>query len=192
VVREACVRLYERLRGLFFGSDEELPLQVLGELDDSGLWSCRFCSRSGIQKKYPDLFRHVWSEHYWVMMEDETEEESVVSESRVDDFSVGDHVDDYSLPDSGSDEEDLEIQEATGGLDPELKKKKLRSRYSDLIAELRKSGSVEITEETHYGGLRGKHIVRHFKAQAKRMDLEFDVRESNDRGSRRTELIAEF
>lgn len=120
-----------------------------------------------MQKKYPDLFRHVWSEHYWVTDEEESKNETSSAEGYMDDFSVGDYVDDYSLPDSGEEETGIEIQEATGRAHSS-KFNNLRKYYEGVVQELDQNGRCVIKKSTHIGTARGFDIKRYFRQAVRR------------------------
>lgn len=171
MVRDILRSIYDRVQQYFQEAEDDGPIQVLGVLQDSGRWSCRFCSRNKFQKKYPDLFRHVWSEHYWVTEEDDAKNESSSGETLHDDFSVGDFVDDYSLPETGSSEEkskSIQLQEPTGGQG--FKQDRIKSRFSEIFDSLEEDGKFVIRRTTHVGALRGGNILLEFKSAVRRLD----------------------
>lgn len=99
---------------------------------------------------------------------------SVTHTKSGNDVRLRDLVDEYDA-DWLRDESDdgLELQDASGG--HELRAKKLRKRWQNIISRLRSKGFVKIKESDHVGSLRGNDIVTHFKRDFKRMDLGFEI-----------------
>lgn len=168
MVRDNVRGLFDRIRR-YFGDVEESPIEVVGIQSENGFWICRVCGKNRIQKKYPDLYRHLWHEHHREDEGENTKETNGSTQGSHDDFSVGDYVDDYSLPDSGSSEKAVEIQEPSGG-QSHAKMQHLRRYYGIIQERIESNGKFEIQRTTHIGSARGAGILQNFKSAVRRID----------------------
>lgn len=120
---------------------------------------------------YRDVFEHFFAAHIfpeYPYQVDGKEEETDSHMSHTDDFSVSDYVDDYEIDwDRDDQEEDIVLQEATGGQGGRAQK--LRVYYDVIREKLEDQEELVIERSTHIGSTRGFHIVRKFKQAVRRI-----------------------
>lgn len=154
----------------WFREEEESPwIEVLGTRSEHGSWKCRFCGRGRIQKKYPDLYRHIWSNHYGVGEGETVENENGSSVSSRNRVRKRDLLDDYSLDRPEDDSEEVDIQDPSGSSNSS-KLNHLMIYYRRITQGIEENGCFRITSTTHIGSARGGHIKQNFKMAVRRVE----------------------
>lgn len=169
MVRGRLNAILEQVLDYFGEKDESSWIEVLGVRSEHGSWKCRFCGRDRIQKKYPDLYRHIWGNHYGVVEEETSENERATVSHDHDEFSVGDYVEDYSLDRPESDTEEVNIQDPSGSSNSS-KLNHLMIYYRRITQGIEENGSFHINSRTHIGSARGGHIKQNFKMAVRRIE----------------------
>lgn len=170
MVQELLRSWQDRILEWLRSDDEPDYIEIVGTRHEDGTWSCNFCTKNGIQKKYPDLYRHVWGHYPRGKTEDSPKKQSKDSVDSRKSVSIGDYVDDYDLEQPETDDEDLELQEPTGGVDSRLSR--LRIYHREITTMIEENGRAIIHGSTHIGSCRGGHIKQNFKSAVRRIPGE--------------------
>jgi len=167
VVRDLVGAFVERVRD-FFESEVsvETPIEEVGIYSEAG-WKCSFCGSGPMQKKYPDLYRHIFKEHYRVTEEESKEEQGAGAEEIHNSVRMRDLLDEYSLERPEESTEEVELQDPEGGEDSRLNH--LKRYYLVIQEEVEKADKFVIRRETHIGSIRGGHILQKFRSAVRRI-----------------------
>lgn len=120
---------------------------------------------------YRDIFEHFFATHIfpeYPYQVDGKEEETDSYMSHGQDFSVSDYVDDYEITWDQEEEDEMELQEATGAQGGRAQK--LRVYYEVIREKLEVQEELVIERSTHIGSTRGFHIVTKFKQAVRRIE----------------------
>lgn len=159
-----------RIRDRIGQDDEPEFIEIVGTRHEDGSWSCNFCAKNLIQKKYPDLYRHVWGHYPRGKTKDNQEKTRDSCQDYRKPVNVGDYVDDYDVKRPEAEDEGLELQEPTGGTDSRLSR--LRVYYREINTMIEENGRAIIHGSTHIGSARGGHIKQNFKSAVRRIPGE--------------------
>lgn len=137
--------------------------------------NCPDCNR---RMYFRDVFEHYFVKHLEIgeeLTENRENDNSNSSNSQEHKVRKRDLLDSYELDrPTQPDTRENELPEATGR-NSELKEKRLRSKWKNVIEKLEECGEVKVSKNQHKGGLRGNHIVRRFEQVAKRLDIEVET-----------------
>lgn len=165
-LKKSFQKLRQKALSVFQGSD---PVTTGQSKKEGEAIFCDVCGQGPMDQK-SHLRDHKEAQH--------SESDTAREVSRQDyEVSRSDLVDDYEADWLEDDEDDgIELAEPTGGVDQELRQKKLRKKWQPLLIQLRKDGKAVLRQDAHLGSLRGGNITEEFKRDVKRMDLDFEVK----------------
>jgi len=135
----------------------------------------------GRRMLYRDVYEHFFATHIlpkYPYRVDGKREETTGNNTFGDDFSVSDFVDDYEIDREEEQGDDLELQDPTGGLNEDVRARRLRKNWKPYLEKLKSEGEVEIgPREKPLGkhGPRGSDAAMKLKSQVKRMDVDLEV-----------------
>jgi len=136
---------------------------------------CPDCNR---RMYFRDVFEHYFVKHLEIrerLTENRENDNSKSSTTHEHKVRKRDLLDSYELDRPSDQEDDGNELPKPDKKYSELKEKRLRSKWNNVIEKLEERGEVKVSKNQHKGGLRGNHIVRRFEQVAKRLDIEVET-----------------